>query len=177
MGQELGRAMNMTMDDVIQVLMDNHIPVPWIDHSYAFSLHYLDHHHDGCNPFHGLFDDVDDNRLTCLDAFRVPPIIPEWDGWWVPSNDDIVRVHTLQLCKEKEDRYCQDDSDDWLQVGDDPYFYDLCNCRPPMHVYSNEPADEGDHLSPPPPATTGGPPHYGGQPCSVFGFQGPLYAE
>ena len=127
MGKELGRTMNMTMDDVIQVLMDNHIPVPWIDHSYAFSLHYLDHHHDCQSPFYGLFNNIDNDRLAHLDTFGVPPIIPKWDGWWVPSTDDIIQVHALWLREEKENCYCQDDSDDWLQVGDDPYFYSLCN--------------------------------------------------
>jgi hypothetical protein len=111
MGQELGSVMNMTMDNVIQVLMNNCIPVPWINHSYVFSLHYLDHHHDGCSPFHGLFNNIDDDHLAHLNTFRVPPIIPEWDGWWVPSSDDIVWLHTLWLCEEKENCYCQDDSE------------------------------------------------------------------
>jgi hypothetical protein len=158
MGLDMGRVPNMAISDVIQVLLDNRIPVPWIDHAYAYGLHYLDHHHDGQSPFNGHFDDVDDDRITRLETFRVPPIIPEWDGWWTPSGDDLVHIHALHLREEKDDCYCQDNCYDWLQVGEDPYFPDLHNHRPSSYIRNDPPADSKDLAPPPLPTTTEGPP-------------------
>jgi hypothetical protein len=53
MGPNLGCAINMTIDNVIQVLIDNCIPIPRIDHSYVYGLYYLDHHHD--SPGHSVY--------------------------------------------------------------------------------------------------------------------------
>jgi hypothetical protein len=60
-----------------------------------------------------------------LGVHGLPPTIPEWDGWYNPTVEDVGQVHMLRAMEEDHDHYCLDDSRDWLLVGEDPYFNQL----------------------------------------------------
>ncbi|KAF8869211.1 hypothetical protein BD779DRAFT_1480178 [Infundibulicybe gibba] len=34
---------NITQDDIVHLLIENQIPLAWIDHAYTFGIYYLDH--------------------------------------------------------------------------------------------------------------------------------------
>jgi hypothetical protein len=108
---------NMTTDDVATVMRDNCIPVEWVDHSYAYGLRYLSEHLTGEGRYNGLLEDVDDERIPRIGVRGRPPTIPEWDGWWVPSSEDLTRIQLLMAHEETADFYCMDDSSDWMVVG------------------------------------------------------------
>lgn len=89
-----GVAANTTMQDVIDVLIDNRIPPSWIDHGYTHGLNFINH--NITNPtYRGLFDTIDNERHARLRAYGTPPAIHGWDGWRYPSNQDIARLHTI----------------------------------------------------------------------------------
>ena len=83
------------MQDVIDVLLDNHIPPEWMDHAYTFRWAYLEAHHSG-HPIHqALFDEIDNERLTHVQAYRALPSIVAWNGWRHPSRGNITHLHTI----------------------------------------------------------------------------------
>jgi hypothetical protein len=87
MGPDLGCAINMTINEVIQVLIDNCIPVPWIDHWYVYSLYYLDHHHDGQSLFMGY---LKTSTMTASNTSR-PLVFPP------SSPNGMVGGHPLMM--------------------------------------------------------------------------------
>jgi hypothetical protein len=89
-----GTAANTTMQDVIDVLLDNRIPPVWIDHGYVYGLNFINF--NIANPtYRELLDTMDNERHARLRAYGVPPAIPEWDGWRYPSNADIARLYNI----------------------------------------------------------------------------------
>ena len=89
-----GAAANTTMQDVIDVLIDNRIPPSWIDHGYTYGLNFINY--NIANPtYRELIDTVDNERHARLRAYGIPPAIPEWDGWRYPSEQDIARLHDI----------------------------------------------------------------------------------
>jgi hypothetical protein len=119
------RAADITIDDVLTTLSTNHVPLAWVDHAYTFGLHYLNHHYNGPSPASSMYREIDDERLHWLGVHGLPPAIPEWDGWYTPSDEDVSRVNALRAVEEERDQFCQDDSRDWLMVGEDPHFDQL----------------------------------------------------
>jgi hypothetical protein len=71
-----GGVHDMTMDQVAAFLLANGIPISWIDHSYTFGLHYLNHHLDESPGSLIQFKEVDDSHLIQLAVWGVPPAIP-----------------------------------------------------------------------------------------------------
>jgi hypothetical protein len=89
-----GAAANTTMQDIIDVLLDNRIPPAWIDHGYVYGLNFINF--NIANPtYRELLDTMDNERHARLRAYGVPPAIPEWDGWRYPSNADIARLYNI----------------------------------------------------------------------------------
>jgi hypothetical protein len=103
---------NMTIDDVVAMLHDNGIPVAWVNHSYAYGLCYLSKQFNGEGRHIGLMEDTDDERVPCLGLHGRPPTIPDWDSWWMPSPEDLNRIHLLMANEERMDFYCMEDSPD-----------------------------------------------------------------
>ncbi|PPQ84565.1 hypothetical protein CVT24_006596 [Panaeolus cyanescens] len=109
---------NMHRDDVMQLLIENRIPPEWIDHAYAFGVHYLNQRFNGSPIDEDLLASADNERLSRLDVFGEPAAIDEWSGWWNPSEDDIQRVQIILHQEEHSvppivsmDHYA------WLPVG------------------------------------------------------------
>jgi hypothetical protein len=69
----------------------------------------------------GLMEDADDERIPRLGLHSCPPTIPDWDGWWTPSPEDLNRIHLLMANEERMDFYCMEDSPDWMPVGGNPF--------------------------------------------------------
>jgi hypothetical protein len=117
---------NLTRDGLVDHLITHGIPPSWIDHAYTFGLHHLNHYsHTKVGPFHDLYRKTDQERLERLDRLGVPPAIPEWDGWWCPTYDDVTRVQLLMHIDEGEHRrYCFQDFE-WLPAGAPAIFRDL----------------------------------------------------
>jgi hypothetical protein len=69
----------------------------------------------------GLIEDTDDERVPCLGLHGRPPTLPEWDGWWTPSNEDLLHIHLLMATEEKADFYCMEDSPNWMTMGSNPF--------------------------------------------------------
>jgi hypothetical protein len=82
-------AHNMTMEDVAQILISNQIPVSWINHAYTHGLHFLNHHMDGSAAARDLYEVVDELHIVNLSVWGVQAAIAEWDGWRMPTLEDI----------------------------------------------------------------------------------------
>ena len=90
----MGAATNTTIQDVIDVLIDNCIPQSWIDHGYTYGLNFINF--NITNPSYcELLDTIDNERHARLRAYGAPLAIPEWDGWRYPSDHDIARLHDI----------------------------------------------------------------------------------
>jgi len=87
-------ASNMTIQDVIHVLIDNRISPSWIDHGYTYGLNYLNYNFDN-STYRELFDTIDNERITRVRAYGIPPAIAEWDGWRPLSCVEVARLHTI----------------------------------------------------------------------------------
>jgi len=74
---------NLTIEDVAHILIMNSIPVSWVDHAYAYGLHYLNQRHTGDDTkYSGLYNDTDNEHLVCIALHGIPPFLPDWDDWW-----------------------------------------------------------------------------------------------
>ncbi|KAF9439773.1 hypothetical protein P691DRAFT_785012, partial [Macrolepiota fuliginosa MF-IS2] len=101
-----GTSANLTLDTVAKVLIHYGVDPREIDHSYTFSVNYLDQIYVD-DPIHcSLFDVADDHHLHTLQLHGVPPAIPEFDGWTLPSEIDLIwmyyfesRIHSKENCK------------------------------------------------------------------------------
>jgi len=86
-----GSEANTTLQDVIDVLIDNRIPPAWVDHGYTYGLNFINF--NIANPtYRELLDTIDNECHARLRAYGTPPAIPEWDGWRYPSDQDITRL-------------------------------------------------------------------------------------
>jgi hypothetical protein len=146
----------MTVDDVANTLISNCIPISWVDHAYTFGLHFLNHQLDGSPESRDMYEAVDDLRIVNLSVWGIPPAISEWDGWRIPSVEDVERIQQIMIGEERRGIYCLDDSTDWLRVGEDPHMEQLRTRRnladprvrrspsPPLAGPSNPPTSSDD---------------------------------
>ena len=81
---------NLGIPDIINVLLNNHIPPHWIDHAYPYGLAFIDAHYVGSGLNQALFDDIDNEWLAHIRTHAAPPAIPEWDGWRYPSAQEVA---------------------------------------------------------------------------------------
>jgi hypothetical protein len=112
---------NLTMDNVITVLQDNCVPVEWVDHSYAYGLHYLAEHLAAGDQHSVMLEEINNEHITCLGLHGCPPTIPMWDGWWTPLSEDCTQIQLLMSQKEMSDFFCMKDSFNWVPVGEDTF--------------------------------------------------------
>jgi hypothetical protein len=113
-------ASNMTIEDIIQVLIHNCIPTDWVDHAYLYGLQFLDQHYHGSALDRALLDEQDNERLHRLDQYGAPPAIPAWDGWRHPTEDEILRMHIILDTEEQRGVFSLN-ARGWLLTGDTPY--------------------------------------------------------
>ncbi len=142
-------AANVSLQDVINVLLDNRIPPSWIDHAYPYGFIFMDAHHTGSPAHREMIDPIDHERLERVRAYGLPPTIPSWDGWRTPSSTDILRVHLFRATEDSNRSRGRNHSerDDhsgqraiannvrWLLVGTDGVNEHLAN-RPPSDAAS-----------------------------------------
>ena len=113
---------NLTIEDVAHVLITNSIPVSWVDHAYVYGLHYLNQCYTGDDTkYLGLYNNIDNEQLVRITLHGIPPLLPDWDDWWAPSDSDITWIYMLMAIKKGEGHYCLDDSDYWLPLGGELY--------------------------------------------------------
>ncbi|XP_006461611.1 hypothetical protein AGABI2DRAFT_118479 [Agaricus bisporus var. bisporus H97] len=87
---------NINVDTVAEVLIHNGVPTEWIDHVYNFSVYYLNQFYNSDTNHQIIFDDADDERIRRLDLYGIPPAMPEWDGWRLPDDTDLIRCYYFE---------------------------------------------------------------------------------
>jgi hypothetical protein len=91
----------LTQSSLIDHVIVRGIPCSWIDHTYTFGLHHLNHQsHIQIGPFHDLCYHTDRECIERLDHFGTPAAIPQWDGWWSPDYHVITRIQSLMNLEE-----------------------------------------------------------------------------
>jgi hypothetical protein len=107
----------------------------------------------GSPEAHDLYEAVDDLCLLNLSIWGIPEAIAEWDGWRVPTSEDLDRLQHILMAEKHKGIYCKDHSLDWLLVGEDPHFEQLQRqCRPldPHVHHSPSPVVPGPSALPKP---------------------------
>jgi len=113
--------MNMTMEDVIATLIYNRIPVEWIDHAYLYGLHFMSQRYAGSTLDDDLLAEYDDERLHRIDLYGVPSAITAWDGWRIPTTDDLLRLSIVMKLEEENKGLFSLDGPNWLLFGESPF--------------------------------------------------------
>lgn len=113
--------MNMNMEDVTATLIYNRIPVEWVEHSYMYGLHFMSQHYAGSILDDDLLAEYDDERLHRLDLHGIPPAIAEWDGWRLPTTDDLLRLSIVMKLEEVNKGIFSLEGPNWLLFGESPY--------------------------------------------------------
>ncbi|KAG6886940.1 hypothetical protein C0992_001548 [Termitomyces sp. T32_za158] len=88
-------AVNITDADIIRTMLANGIPVEWVDHAYTFGVVYLDFHFFEANTSIDQYQEINDERHRQLDQYGEPPAIPQWDGWRILTEGDMIHLHAL----------------------------------------------------------------------------------
>ncbi|KAG6889170.1 hypothetical protein C0992_006217 [Termitomyces sp. T32_za158] len=99
---EAAATVNITNADVVRAMIANGIPPEWVDHAYTFRVVYLETHFFEVNASIDHYHDIDDERHRQLDWYGEPPAIPQWDGWRMPTSDDLICLHVLIVHKEAQ---------------------------------------------------------------------------
>ncbi|KAG6867186.1 hypothetical protein C0993_005945 [Termitomyces sp. T159_Od127] len=79
---------NFSNDDMLCILLYNHIPIEWVDHTYTYGMVYLEQQFHHPTMSLNIFWEVDNERLECLEVYGTPMAIPQWDGWREMSEED-----------------------------------------------------------------------------------------
>ncbi|XP_006459413.1 hypothetical protein AGABI2DRAFT_141953 [Agaricus bisporus var. bisporus H97] len=87
---------DINVDTVAEVLIHNGVPTDWIDHAYNFGVYYLNQLYNGDANHQIIFDEADNERVRCLDQYGLPPAMPEWDGWKLPDETDLIRSYYFE---------------------------------------------------------------------------------
>jgi len=73
--------LNLTQQDIINVLLDNRIPPEWVDHAYMYGVNLINAHYTRGTMSRVLLEGIDHERLARIRAYGIPPPIEAWDGW------------------------------------------------------------------------------------------------
>ncbi|KAF9004358.1 hypothetical protein BDQ17DRAFT_1325729 [Cyathus striatus] len=125
-------ANNIGMADMVTTLIQNSIPIAWIDHAYPFRLKYLNAHFINSPLRQPMFLEADDWRLECLQRYSELREIPQWSGFWSPSPEDFDHIHTLMRIDRLTHRDQARDGR-WLSYAESTMFLYLRN-RPQPYL-------------------------------------------
>ncbi|KAG6864541.1 hypothetical protein C0993_008756 [Termitomyces sp. T159_Od127] len=97
------QACNFSNNNALRVLLHNHIPLDWVDHTYTYSVVYLK------QQFHQLTMSLDifckiNKCKQCLITYGTPPAILQWDGWCKMTEEN----HYHLMFKHDKERYQPD---------------------------------------------------------------------
>ncbi|KAF8885305.1 hypothetical protein BD779DRAFT_1471663 [Infundibulicybe gibba] len=135
-----GGGANLTVDDIARLLIKNKIPPSWVNHAYTYGLYFLDYHIKRVPLDVQMFIKADDERLRRLAEYGKPPAIRAWDGWYIPSEHDKLRIHHLLDDKKQKKKINSLIDSDWLFIGEEvlPIYLRHRNARQAAHVYEDE---------------------------------------
>ena len=117
---------NLTIQEVIHFFIENGIPPGWVDHSYTYGLNAINHM--ATSPMSApSIAECDNERHARIQAYGVPPSIPEWDGWRHPTEEDmgIIRAQHAQRSQKSRPGYDPRLEDGWTRVGESGLFTHL----------------------------------------------------
>lgn len=89
------RAANLSVQDIINVFLDNRIPPEWADHAYVYGVIGLNGLYNGSPINQGLLDTLDNERLARLHIYGEPIAIPAWDGRRHPTPNEVQTLHDI----------------------------------------------------------------------------------
>ncbi|KAF9439397.1 hypothetical protein P691DRAFT_769921, partial [Macrolepiota fuliginosa MF-IS2] len=125
---------NLTLDTVAEVLIHNGVDPREIDHSYTFGVNYLDQIYIN-DPIHcSLFDVADNHCLHALQLHGVPPVIPEFNGWTLPSKIDLIQMYYFESRIRSEKNHKIMDVSGWRIVGDPYHPFIISNQQYPQSI-------------------------------------------
>ncbi|KAF8867516.1 hypothetical protein BD779DRAFT_1685712, partial [Infundibulicybe gibba] len=135
-----GGGANLTVDDVARLLIKNKIPPSWVDHAYTYGLYFLDYHIKRVSLDVQMFIEADDERLRRLAEHGEPPAIRAWDGWYIPSEHDKLRIRHLLDDEREKKKIDSLIDDDWLFIGEEvlPIYLRHRDARQAAHAYEDE---------------------------------------
>ena len=104
----------------MHALIDNRIPPEWVDHAYPYGVITLNTHYGGTTFAASFLDAIDDERIARLARYGTPAAIPEWDGWFEPTRDEVQTVLGAIEAEMRANRELLGlRSPSWLLVGED----------------------------------------------------------
>ncbi|KAF8873435.1 hypothetical protein BD779DRAFT_1477018 [Infundibulicybe gibba] len=130
---------NITQDDIIRLLIENRIPPAWIDHAYTFGIYYLDHQiWNALNK--EAYIEADDERLRRLAEHGLLPPIRAWDGWYIPTEEDKIRICYLIRDEVKNKNIKCLESNEWLFIGEEvhPIYLRSRSTKSTEYLYDTE---------------------------------------
>ncbi|KAF8870722.1 hypothetical protein BD779DRAFT_1478660 [Infundibulicybe gibba] len=123
-----------------RLLIENKIPPTWIDHAYTFGLYYIDHHLRIDSMINNIYIEADDEQLRRLAEHGLPPPIRAWDGWYIPSKEDKIRIRYIIMDETDHKHIYSLESDKWLFVGEEvhPTYLRIRSAERAAHLYDTE---------------------------------------
>ncbi|KAF9441172.1 hypothetical protein P691DRAFT_766630 [Macrolepiota fuliginosa MF-IS2] len=115
-----GTSANLTLNTVAKVLIHNGVDPREINHSYTFGMNNLEQIYINGPIHHSLFNVADDHHLHTLQLHGVPPAIPRFNGWTLPSEIDLIWMYYFKSRMHSEENHEIMDVSGWKIVGD-PY--------------------------------------------------------
>ena len=116
---------NFGRDKVLHHLIHNWIPREWVAHAYYYSHHYLHQHLQSGDRYCVDNTLINDKHIDALMTQEEPKAYPPWDGWYHPTQHDLVRIHVLIRHEEEQ----------WMITRDNPLLIAVGEELAP-HVFS-----------------------------------------
>ncbi|KAG6898701.1 hypothetical protein C0993_004983 [Termitomyces sp. T159_Od127] len=79
---------NFSDDDMLCILLYNHILVEWVNHAYTYGMVYLEQQFYHSTMSLNIFWEVDNECLEHLEVYGTPTAISQWVGWHEMSEED-----------------------------------------------------------------------------------------
>ncbi|KAF8990371.1 hypothetical protein BDQ17DRAFT_1433822 [Cyathus striatus] len=121
---------NIGMMDMVTMLIQNGVPIAWIEHMYPYGLNYLNTHYTNLPLCRPLFSEVDALRLEHLQQYGKPRKIAQWLELWSPMLEDFDCIHMLMHidCSQSSN---QERGGHWLLYTELSTFLYLKDCLHP----------------------------------------------
>ncbi|KAG6888674.1 hypothetical protein C0992_007881 [Termitomyces sp. T32_za158] len=79
---------NLSNNDTLSVLLYNHVPVECVDHTYTYSMVYLEERFHQLTMSLDIFHEINNERFECLKIYGTPAAVPDWDKWCKINKED-----------------------------------------------------------------------------------------